>query len=674
MLRDAMALLSGREPGTRDAAALRALLAREVAIAGSEDQARARLEVALARYDERRISTIHAFAAWVLAEFPLETGVVPGPVRLVDGTSRWREAADDLWRERSTGADGAAFAAQYGKPDELVKLAKPFRQFPVARIVPSATDAELVDAQARLGAAYAAAARAWHDGAAVAANLLLKVRNVLTQKKGAYDIPGVNEATEAWRGYFEAGEAEGPLAERAELYTRDAMMRNRTPGAIKNAVPLPRHPVFDALSELWRAHRLVRGIRTARGTTALVAELERRARALMTAAGERSFDDLIGVLHGALTGAQGAQLARALRTRLPLGLIDEFQDTDVRQYEIFRRVYVANEDEHESDIAAPSLILVGDPKQSIYRFRGGDVYAYRIAGADVRGEPARLERNYRSEPIAVDAVNALFRDVSFRLDFVRYHPVEPVRPSPQVLRDPALDAGLVLWDAGTGSGRGHKQDALIEWSLAACADEIVRLLSGEVRVEREGRAEPLTPDDIAVLLPWNRDVARMARCSRRVASARASRRASRCTRARARAISTPSSAPARGLTTPVSCGPRLRHAVSTGRPDACSTRMKARTPRRARRSAAGTRPGWRTATTPSWRRWSRASRRRSRSARTARAASPTCATWPSASAPRRSRPTRPPRCSRGSPSAWARARSPRRRTRSAPRQARNACA
>ena len=97
-------------------------------------------------------------------------------------------------------------------------------------------------------------------------------------------------------------------------------------------------------------------------------------------ANTQSFDDLLQRLDAALAGPGGAPLAARIRSRFRAALIDEFQDTDPIQYDIFRRVY------HGSD---GTLFLIGDPKQAIYAFRGADVFTYMDAGATRAGAHTR---------------------------------------------------------------------------------------------------------------------------------------------------------------------------------------------------------------------------------------------------------------------------------------------
>jgi exodeoxyribonuclease V beta subunit len=116
------------------------------------------------------------------------------------------------------------------------------------------------------------------------------------------------------------------------------------------------------------------------------------------------FDDMVADVARALRGPDGERLTTALRARYRLAVIDEFQDTDALQWEIFRRVF------HDSGGANP-LYVIGDPKQAIYGFRGADVQTYAEARRAITGGDAptvTLRRNFRSRQAVLDATNAIF--------------------------------------------------------------------------------------------------------------------------------------------------------------------------------------------------------------------------------------------------------------------------
>ncbi|MDC2824679.1 exodeoxyribonuclease V subunit beta [Rodentibacter pneumotropicus] len=116
---------------------------------------------------------------------------------------------------------------------------------------------------------------------------------------------------------------------------------------------------------------------------------------------EKSFDDLLQLLCEALQNEQGDQLAEMIRFQYPFAMIDEFQDTDAQQYGIFSKIYRENQSNNTG------FIMIGDPKQAIYRFRGADIFTY-LKAADQADKRFNLMKNYRSEQRVVEGVNQLF--------------------------------------------------------------------------------------------------------------------------------------------------------------------------------------------------------------------------------------------------------------------------
>ena len=118
------------------------------------------------------------------------------------------------------------------------------------------------------------------------------------------------------------------------------------------------------------------------------------------------FNDLLQRLHQALHSDKG-ELADAIRQQYPVAMVDEFQDTDPWQYQSLDRIYrraSVNDDN--------ALVMIGDPKQAIYSFRGADLNTYLLARATALTiDPQSchtLDTNYRSTPGLVNAVNHIF--------------------------------------------------------------------------------------------------------------------------------------------------------------------------------------------------------------------------------------------------------------------------
>ncbi|MBI5272749.1 MAG: UvrD-helicase domain-containing protein [Chlamydiia bacterium] len=164
-----------------------------------------------------------------------------------------------------------------------------------------------------------------------------------------------------------------------------------------------------------------------------------------------------------------APFALRVKEKYKAVLIDEFQDTDTLQWEIFQTLFLQN---RESS-ALRALYLVGDPKQSIYRFRSADIYTY-LSAKELLGVEAQfsLDTNYRSSPELVSALNALF---------ARSWLVLPKKN--QMLLSPAVKAGCEAQEVLPPDGKGAlhvllekgQSDAFETTLLPFAVSEIERL-------------------------------------------------------------------------------------------------------------------------------------------------------------------------------------------------------
>lgn len=123
---------------------------------------------------------------------------------------------------------------------------------------------------------------------------------------------------------------------------------------------------------------------------------------------EMGFDDLLIELDKALNPKlapdSAEHLAANLRSRFPVAMIDEFQDTDPIQYRIFDQIYAVEDNNPET-----GLFMIGDPKQAIYSFRGADIHTYLQARKATAGRHFTLKKNFRSTQGVVEACNTLFK-------------------------------------------------------------------------------------------------------------------------------------------------------------------------------------------------------------------------------------------------------------------------
>jgi exodeoxyribonuclease V beta subunit len=224
-------------------------------------------------------------------------------------------------------------------------------------------------------------------------------------------------------------------------------------------------------------------------------ELQRRLRLT----GSATFDDGLAEVRDTLADPQVGSAARALLQRsYAVALVDESQDTDPTQWQVIRSMFDNSR-----------LVVIGDPKQSIYSFRGADVESYlsALAGA---GDLRTLTTNWRSDGPLIDALDVLLAGAEFGESRITYHKIKAAEGHEEA-RIERIDASLVIRRFGDvplrtrRDGFFYVNDAR-QTVAADVAARIVELLSSGVTIEQEGTPVPLRPDHIAVLCRTNKQV------------------------------------------------------------------------------------------------------------------------------------------------------------------------
>jgi exodeoxyribonuclease V beta subunit len=233
-------------------------------------------------------------------------------------------------------------------------------------------------------------------------------------------------------------------------------------------------------------------------------ELERRKRAM----GVMTYDDLLTRLDEALRNDAAAE---RLRERYSVVLVDEFQDTDPVQWRIMRRAFGAGD---------VTLVLIGDPKQAIYAFRGADVYAYLDAAREAAAR-ATLDVNWRSDQGLLDAYDALFAGARLGHEGIVYRHVRaaPANAAPRLIGAPEPaplrirvvhrdDPGLKRTRGGSVSNASAREH--IAKDLAA---DLAGLLASGAHIEVRDDAGTVLerprvrPGHVAVLVRTHRNAA-----------------------------------------------------------------------------------------------------------------------------------------------------------------------
>ncbi|MBN8248018.1 MAG: exodeoxyribonuclease V subunit beta [Verrucomicrobia bacterium] len=459
------------------------------------DRRRQRLEVALESFDAAAVFTIHGFCHRLLREHPLATGARFEPEFRPNLDALVQEAADNFWRRQFYPATGRRLLmalAEGLSPESLAALLQRHLQQAEPDLLPVAGGRSLAEVLADAEAALDAVLTLWtRDRDAIVGRF--------GEDGGTWGNTPYNRS-EVMSDHWMA--LDGLAADRGtpealatvRLLTPDALESRRSK---RSKESVPSGPFFEACARLENTLAMAAAAWRHELLATAPADLSR----LKHRDGVLGFDDLLHQVASALRGPEGATLVRGLRARYGAALIDEFQDTDPRQWEIFERAFGSG---------AMPLFLVGDPKQAIYSFRGADVFAYLRARqrADRR---YTLGQNWRSTTGLVAAVNRIFQShpLPFALPEIPFHPVTASgRADAESMTGPGLsDAPLDLWCWDPAEDGITHQEGRQEYLAEATASQIVRWLAAGVRLGKR----PLAPGDIAVLVARHDEAEAVAR-------------------------------------------------------------------------------------------------------------------------------------------------------------------
>ncbi|WP_407502832.1 UvrD-helicase domain-containing protein [Acinetobacter baumannii] len=224
----------------------------------------------------------------------------------------------------------------------------------------------------------------------------------------------------------------------------------------------------------------------------LCVEVKKRLPQVLQNKGETTFSQQIRTLSEALKGEQGQRFAVFVQARYPLILVDEFQDTNQDQDDMLASIW-----RHPERYQKGCMIMVGDRKQAIYGFRGGDMLTFLNAYKDIQakhGREYKLIHNHRSVADLVEVVDALFqRQIDFG-EQVQYDPIRAgTRPHPVLIdqnqSNPYPLRWLMLKDKETEAQQ-------VAWKIR---DLLNQSHAGQLYFQKDAQTQTLNEDDIAVL-------------------------------------------------------------------------------------------------------------------------------------------------------------------------------
>ncbi|HLV30183.1 MAG TPA: exodeoxyribonuclease V subunit beta [Chitinispirillaceae bacterium] len=353
------------------------------------------LQSAIHNFDTVSIYTIHGFCQRLLFEHSFESGIVFNSEVISDQSIIIKEITNDFWRLNfyDSSVQFTSYALHSGLTQksfsDLLKFSG--RSFTNLRIIPQIQDEKCSDLESAFNAKLESVKKIWFKEKELIVKLLFSGSLKAVKYKH-----GTIRKMISNMDLLAASEIADPLLfDRFENLTTTVLKANTKKGAVA-----PEHEFFDHCEELQKCAQELKiryDERIIFLKTRYIDYVHRELKIRKEKKNQLFFDDLLLKVYDALNGdPQNCKLKQVTGRVYKAALIDEFQDTDFIQYSIFSSLF-----------SSSTMFLIGDPKQSIYSFRGADIFTYLQAAKRVNSKYTLLT-NYRCHKKLLDATNMLF--------------------------------------------------------------------------------------------------------------------------------------------------------------------------------------------------------------------------------------------------------------------------
>ena len=472
-------------------------------------QALQRLDLALRTLDEAAINTIHSFCHQMLQELAFETGQLFEFHYELDDTELLQSVVRDTWRKlcyRLEPSLAQIISQQYKSPDALLnelrsKINQPLHLAPLQK---PWQDFDLTTLEQRFQQACQAMQTSlerlrllWQQEQASQLEhmLQLPLHGTIYGKK-ADGHPKLQQHWQAIDAWLKQGHMPSLTDKQWRSLCYDDIKLTKG-----GQLPEPAQLSILVAIQAYLDANHVQEIQVAWLQLAKK-DIETRLSQKKQQKNCLSSDDLLSHLARALTEhPQKDALAEKIRTLYPIALIDEFQDTDPTQYQIFYQIY------HNSS-PTTGWFMIGDPKQAIYAFRGADIFTYIHAKTDLQAQSHdayqfHLDTNYRACPAMIAGANQLFSQnaAPFRIqDTIKFMPVNaPTHASNAKFQAP-VQAGLAFRVLTPPTDRKLSSALGKQWLANDCANQIAMILNEAQQGKALLDGRVIQPKDITLLV------------------------------------------------------------------------------------------------------------------------------------------------------------------------------
>jgi exodeoxyribonuclease V beta subunit len=465
-----------------------------------------RLQLALRCMDEASIWTIHSFCQRAMQDHALQSNQFFETHLMADDRLLWEQALKDWWRTNSYSmnqSDWILFESSLSGIETFIKLQREIRNSHAVKWLPviNKTLEDFYLEWHELESVVEQLAHTWQTERDAIFEILLNSKALSRGVKLPYhkdNLEGFRAEIDHW---FRSDQPltipkNAKYLGSTELFENSKPKQRGKDASLDHSFFLAMEGFLQQVSQTLSAFRSVALLKAFEYSTDNVRVQKNESRSL-------AYDDQLSLLLDVLRKPQSDKLIADLRAHFPVAMIDEFQDTDATQFEIFERLYFSQDN--------LSLTMIGDPKQAIYSFRGGDIFTYMKARNAPEVRLWSLKTNWRSQQDLIKAVNAFFssRKAPFIYqDAIRFTEAEaaPQSIAAGLILNGAIQSPITLWHIPLNEKNKTFAKNLVSQRLnEATANEIVTLVSAGLKGNAGFGEHALRSGDIAVLVRTSRE-------------------------------------------------------------------------------------------------------------------------------------------------------------------------
>ncbi len=443
------------------------------------------LKKALSNFDEASIYTIHAFCQHTLMEKAFESKTLFDTELITNNEVIINEIAEDFWRINIYTAPSLLVKHIINKkysPLVFAYFVKIVSSNPKIKFVPKQNKSD-EDINTVINNILNDLKVHWDKENLAIRNIFNDIAKLKINRKSIYWKLDINKAMDEMDHFVNTDISKKEFFENFDLFTQKEILKV-TSGKLESVNGIKTFELCDRLiiaiddNILLLKHKLIN-----------YAKKELPKRKFLN--NIQFFDDLLINVYNNVK-YENSELAKSLKSKYKAALIDEFQDTDPIQFQIFNSIFNQNK----------SFFLIGDPKQSIYSFRNADIFSYINTAKKIENDKKfTLLTNHRSKPNLVKALNTFFNKdkLPFLYEDIKFNPVKSMGDTKDEVGCP-----LTIWYDNSKEEYPMKKPI----SKVAAKEKIGNALVFEIKKllkSQKINGKNIIPSDIAILVRTNKE-------------------------------------------------------------------------------------------------------------------------------------------------------------------------